>query len=274
MTTSIGLLPSPAVSDCDSLAGIEDLDAYLELQGPLSILPTPTALRNHPITSVPHNGETKVFSSSSSPLTPPSPLRPTLSPRADLRRNAAAYAFAFVDALCPDKRHSSAELLDTIITLIVELPLPLEVLAMAYMILNDYGCSSSSSLCNGTGIIGHELWVLASLTLADTYNNDRPWTAQTWLKALRKPVATMHKLNLTTTSLLRSLDWSLHRYSDPAAIELSMAILADLTVVSRSSTKHNQSHQGLSRWSDGAACWAHGQLTPSDSPPLVVVPPT
>lgn len=37
--------PSPAASDCDSLDGIEDLDAYLALQGPISGLPTPPTER-------------------------------------------------------------------------------------------------------------------------------------------------------------------------------------------------------------------------------------
>ena len=33
--------PSPAWSDCDSLHGIEDLDAFLESKGRLSHFPTP-----------------------------------------------------------------------------------------------------------------------------------------------------------------------------------------------------------------------------------------
>lgn len=32
---------SPALSDCDSLNGIEDLDAFLDAQGQLSHFPTP-----------------------------------------------------------------------------------------------------------------------------------------------------------------------------------------------------------------------------------------
>ena len=35
------LPPSPALSACDSMDGIEDLDAYLEAQGPLSRFATP-----------------------------------------------------------------------------------------------------------------------------------------------------------------------------------------------------------------------------------------
>ena len=36
--------PSPAWSDCDSLDGIEDLDAFLDAQGQLSHFPTPPLL--------------------------------------------------------------------------------------------------------------------------------------------------------------------------------------------------------------------------------------
>jgi len=41
------LPPSPALSCCDSLDGIEDLDAYLDKQGGLSHFPTPP-LANKP----------------------------------------------------------------------------------------------------------------------------------------------------------------------------------------------------------------------------------
>lgn len=37
--------PSPAFSDCDSLAGIDDLDAFLDAQGKLSQWPTPPLKR-------------------------------------------------------------------------------------------------------------------------------------------------------------------------------------------------------------------------------------
>ena len=37
--------PSPAFSDCDSLAGIDDLDAFLDAQGKLSQWPTPPMKR-------------------------------------------------------------------------------------------------------------------------------------------------------------------------------------------------------------------------------------
>lgn len=36
---------SPAFSDCDSLAGIDDLDAFLDAQGKLSQWPTPPLKR-------------------------------------------------------------------------------------------------------------------------------------------------------------------------------------------------------------------------------------
>jgi hypothetical protein len=37
--------PSPAFSDCDSLAGIDDLDAFLDAKGKLSHWPTPPSKR-------------------------------------------------------------------------------------------------------------------------------------------------------------------------------------------------------------------------------------
>lgn len=39
------LPPSPALSDCDSLDGIDDLDAFLASQGQLSQWPTPPSLQ-------------------------------------------------------------------------------------------------------------------------------------------------------------------------------------------------------------------------------------
>jgi hypothetical protein len=39
----IAFPPSPALSDCDSLDDIDDLDAYLDAQGRLSHFPTPPA---------------------------------------------------------------------------------------------------------------------------------------------------------------------------------------------------------------------------------------
>ena len=39
----IAFPPSPALSDCDSLDDIDDLDAYLDAQGQLSHFPTPPA---------------------------------------------------------------------------------------------------------------------------------------------------------------------------------------------------------------------------------------
>ena len=45
MDVSRPLPPSPAFSYCDSLAGIDDLDAFLDAQGKLSQWPTPPLKR-------------------------------------------------------------------------------------------------------------------------------------------------------------------------------------------------------------------------------------
>ena len=48
MMLSSVLPPSPAISICDSLADIDDLDAFLEAQGTLSHFPTPP-LKTKPV---------------------------------------------------------------------------------------------------------------------------------------------------------------------------------------------------------------------------------
>jgi hypothetical protein len=45
MDVSRSFPPSPAFSDCDSLAGIDDLDAFLDSKGKLSHWPTPPSKR-------------------------------------------------------------------------------------------------------------------------------------------------------------------------------------------------------------------------------------
>jgi len=45
MDVSRSFPPSPAFSDCDSLAGIDDLDAFLDAKGKLSHWPTPPSKR-------------------------------------------------------------------------------------------------------------------------------------------------------------------------------------------------------------------------------------
>lgn len=44
--------PSPAVSVCDSLDGIDDLDAFLDSQGRLSHFPTPPLKKQPLVTTV------------------------------------------------------------------------------------------------------------------------------------------------------------------------------------------------------------------------------
>lgn len=52
MNATLLLPPSPALSICDSLDGIEDLDAYLDAIGPLSKYGTPPPPKKMPIVTI------------------------------------------------------------------------------------------------------------------------------------------------------------------------------------------------------------------------------
>ena len=192
--------PSPALSVCDSLDGIEDLDAFLASQGALSHFPTP------PLDNVPYKDTIE-------PAAADSELDLAVSQGlvlTDPIANAFAHATTAGSAPTP-------YIADTLHHILVNADLPLEVIAIAFSMLSFLEADTRSLVeCPP------DLLVLAALSLAVSYTDDHAPGPSWYSNHVCKGTHTARRIDQVTLELLATLDWHICRFATLNAYESAM----------------------------------------------------
>lgn len=264
----ITLPVSPAISTCDSLAGIEDLDAFLEAQGDLSRWPTPPLGKDEVIVSeialeMSDDEDDRNCQSISTLGKDDSSNHP------DFR---VASTFAQAASIGVNAGPSDIGLVHRILG---RVQLPPDVMALAFNILTALDCPSLPRDSFYTA--PSDLMVVSALSLAVSYSSDRPVQPSFWSREVCDCTWTAVRINKTTLQILAALDWNIHKFASPEMLERAAARLHELPVVrSDSVTQLSDVHvstekPGLETSPDlkviidgTAACWINGQLTPED----------
>ncbi|KAF2722865.1 hypothetical protein K431DRAFT_35629 [Polychaeton citri CBS 116435] len=207
--------PSPALSACDSLDGIDDLDAFLEAQGRLSHFPTPPLKKQAvvevvEVCSIPD--ESAILDSSDDEYYGDDEDE-------DLDDVSIAELFAEQTCLFPSLNDISS-----IRTIITRSRLPVEVLAVAYNILSKLGNRHHRRRQRLTE--SPDLLVISCLALAEIYTDDYPAQSDAWSRDVTDNVLSAAQIDSTMLAILKALDWRLHPLTAPEALQRGLCILA------------------------------------------------
>lgn len=133
-----------------------------------------------------------------------------------------------------------------IAALLCQVELPIELQALAYAMIEALYAKGSILDCEPA------LLLTAALALADIHINDRPYHLLTWARLLTNPTTGIRQLDRTMLAILRSLDWTLHRFCDPTVVTQHITTL--IGTVQHLPSLHTQH--------SSTATWVLGQLTP------------
>lgn len=262
--------PSPAQSCCDSLAGIEDLDAFLEAQGQLSHFPTPLISLETDVPSkalnVDSGNEVALFGP------PPWQLADVddghVKPNQHIGRAMTHVASDVVFQSSIDAEH--------VVRILERAHLPPEVLAIAYNILCRLRQVQVST--SPLGKVPADLLVCGALILATLYTDDRPSSYSSWSRYVCDLMWTARRLDQVAMKIMAALDWRLLELCSPWAIQEAMTALHHRTgpqiSVGQLNSKGPEIYMSafeLSRSpklcaTDSTSWWVNGQVTPSESP--------
>ena len=265
----IGYPPSPAFSACDSLADIDDLDAFLEAQGQLSHWPTPPSKKDVVVTETeldPEDGDLELDCKSP----------PVLHLRPYLTNTDCHLAHVFTQEASIQVQSNQLDL-ELVQRILVRAQLPQDVVALAFNIICelDYHSLPFDSFYSATS----DLLVVSALSLASSYTNDHPPSFSHWSRYVCDGTWTARRIDKTTLLILAALDWHLHELYGPSALERASARLVKQawtdTVrlpVSEMSAELSgpivQTPKQLRLFIEAtSACWVNGQLTPEGTPP-------
>ncbi|KAK5121628.1 hypothetical protein LTR85_004800 [Meristemomyces frigidus] len=268
--------PSPALSACDSLADIDDLDAFLDSKGPLSRFATPPLL----LKDIGNVQTVEVFDDSDDEyddyevdctftqrylLSIASVTLLTLFPDSHT-------ATLFAGETCNGAIPTACEV-DLIYDLLVRARLPVEVLALSYNILRRHSALKSFDSCHAA-----DLLAISAFALAVTYTSDHPPKSSWWSCFVCNDLWAAPDIDGMMLNMLVTLDWSLHSLSSPQAMERAMMTLLpppSLPIIPQEYVEPRQSPNKLPPLSitidDAAPCWLQGQLAPNDTPPWTPV---
>ena len=268
----ITFLPSPALSDCDSLYDIDDLDAYLDAQGQLSHFPTPPA----PKKAEAIVQEIEIDVSDDDEEFDCEHLCITLR-RLVLTRLVYHIARLFTETATVGVEYSEVDV-RMIERMLVRADLPPEVLALAFNIVCGLDCYS---LVKGSFYSApNDLIVVSALSLAVSYTNDYPPTVKYWSRHVCDGAWTPSRIDRTTLQVFAALGWQLHEYSAPIAIRRALAELLsppptrELAFRSREpsltyeSANFSATEQLKLIVNGTSTCWVNGQITPDGSLPV------
>ncbi|KXL42884.1 hypothetical protein M433DRAFT_156361 [Acidomyces richmondensis BFW] len=245
------LPPSPSPS-CDSLDGIEDLDAYLEAMGPLSRFATPP----------PRSDSAIVITS----LTSNAPTGFDTCPR-ELANAQAARLFTSATGTALMWRH------EPMLNMLKRASLPPGVLALSYCILSEC-CHQQTKSTSDPSRLQRELRVVSCLALAQAYTSDFPRQKSWWAHHVCGDLITARQLNDAMLETLAALDWNLHPFTSPTRLQKALDWMLD---GGAPATLSNECRTPLTMAIsiDGAtsSSWERGLLTPDGSPPPSAVEP-
>ena len=271
----IAFPPSPALSECDSLAGL-DLDAFLDAQGSLSHFPTPplkeTAVveiaevsdEGDDLTTADHGIDCMCCEPNCACCTSLTSTDEHLAQlfSAEASRGLTRTLFATT----------------SIRSMLCRAQLPPEILALSFNILAQHSRSFASNQTSRPS----DLLSICAMTLAVSLTNDHPPSSAYWSHRICDSTWTAREIDQSTLGMLLDLDWRLHELSSPRAIERTMAKLftKPASIDSTLEPTFDMLFAGVQcevpqplvvTISDSAACWAEGQLTPGASPPCSAV---
>jgi len=246
------LPPSPSPS-CDSLDGIEDLDAYLEAMGPLSRFATPP----------PRPPDSAIV------IAQPSDAKQDTEffPRQFDNTRAARFFTSRTGA-------TSIWTHGPVLNMLNRASLPPEVLALSYCILTGcYRREINSPL--EPSLVQAELRVVSCLALAQAYTSDIPHRTSWWAHHVCGDSITTRQLNDAMLETLAALDWNLHQFTSPPALQHALDLMLN-GEISPNSPRDHQTSRRLAISIDGAtsAFWERGMLTPECTPPPSAVEST
>lgn len=257
--------PSPALSVCDSLADIEDLDAFLEAQGQLSHWPTPPA----PMAIA---KDVAVVESSAADYE-----SEDLEDDDEADEELCRIAAAFTD-LATGHPDSSLFDVDLVIKILLRAEVPPEVLALAYSILK-FVASPSQQLQDDAPFPLPDLATTACLSLATTFLSDKSPNADFWAREVCGRTWTAHQIDMTvlrfvTLPGLHVLSLASRPSIDEALIELCE--IANPSAADSSDDDKSEPAElepaihGLPMPPKLAladtARWVHGVVTPAETP--------
>ncbi|KAM3423893.1 hypothetical protein BST61_g1288 [Cercospora zeina] len=200
--------PSPALSACDSLDGIDDLDAFLAAQGRLSHFPTPPPTKTEPrvaVIGLPLDDDDK-------------PLEDSL-----VCTDPIANAFAREAAL---ETRPSPQDADAIHSILVRADLPLEVVAVAFNMISAPRMSS----CTLSGYTP-DLLTVAALSLVVSYTDDHAPLPAWYSRYVCRHAHSPQRINSTALELFAALDWRLHSFTTHDAYGRALTAFCSSTAI-------------------------------------------
>ncbi|KAK4541827.1 hypothetical protein LTR36_007359 [Oleoguttula mirabilis] len=242
--------PSPALSACDSLADIDDLDAFLESKGPLSHFATPPLLAK----AVADVQTIEVFDDSDDEYD-------------DYDVDYAHTATLFAGETCNGAIPTACEV-DLVYDMLIRAQLPAELLALSYNILRRHATLKSFDSCYAA-----DLLTVSAFALAVTYTSDHPPRSSWWSCFVCNDLWNAADIDRMMLSMLVTLDWSLHSLSSPQAMDRAMShLVPPKSLPLMTPQKYIEEPQfppiklplNTITIENTSQCWLHDQLTPED----------
>ncbi|USW53095.1 Putative Cyclin-like superfamily [Septoria linicola] len=244
--------PSPALSACDSLDGIDDLDAFLALQGGLSHFPTP------PLKSDARDPGLDV-------------TRPTHTHHNLVQTDPVANAFAIEasTSMSPD-----AYVADAIHHMLVRADLPLEVVAVAFSLILALRQDPADLLGCPPDLLS-----VAALRLAVSYTDDHAPIPAWYSRHVCRCSYTAQTIDATALQLLAALDWHIHKFTTSEALDQAMFAFCSSTAIGSSALSTPDHDIGspsilleiqplkLVTSDTSIVHWENGAYTPDITPP-------
>lgn len=267
--------PSPAFSDCDSLAGIDDLDAFLDAQGKLSQWPTPPLKRE-----IEEDLEVPSEESDYESEDGVDGMQRMLEDQKACTNIIADLDIATVFAR--ELRLDGPQAWDDILLMeeiFVRAELPIEVLALSFNIMSKLAKQQTIGILLQD--LSLNLLVLATLSLASIHTNDHSPSPSYLARHVSVESTTGKQVDGAIIAVMTALDWRVHDCSEGAAI------LSTLHLFERREPPPHTAHFAQDLYDEpflkpqplrfdmavrGETQWANGQLTPGASSTCSVVP--
>lgn len=245
------LPPSPALSACDSLDGIEDLDAYLEQQGNLSHFPTPP------------------LNAKKTPFVEVHEVPENLTDDGLESVDYDHIALVLTEEASLDVAPVPSDI-EKVLAILISADLPLVVVALAFNILS--GLHSREAYIGRFTDCPPDLLVATALSLAVTCTYDSPPTSNFWAKRICRGTWTKASIEKAIMKVLASLDFRLHEFSLPARLEQAVAALSPSSEIHEQEAEESQpstpEKEPLRLVINGSHhLWINGQMTPEQTPP-------
>ena len=256
--------PSPALSACDSLADIEDLDAFLEAQGQLSHWPTPPPAEKKEDAGIIVEEYECGFDSDED----------RLDDEADAELWRIAATFTDLASGNPDCGIYDLEL---VVNVLLRAHASPAGLALAFNILKAVLPLKAQQ---PQDFPLPDLAAVSALRLADAFMSERPPTSEFWAREVCKGMWTARRINATMLNFLACPELKMLTLSTQEAIDAALRELCDIAQGSVASPRA----EGFPKWDEKESArqeppvplhldidaertqWVNGTITPAETP--------